>query len=224
MARKLDSFPGDERPQAPQRRYPWSDWTDGDVWEIRKGADYDVDTENMRVNLHMRADTLFAKVRTRKVDDDRGEGLVFQFLESDEMEAVKMASAEDPRAAEAAMEQLYIDALEIYERAREEVTIQRKDGTRQRYAANRYKPQIERGYRDNALVPTIARIVRRRTLGFGHLENAGRPDLMVETLVLDETKPYHRFFSAKTVQQARDRMREYEERHRGQNGAAEAAS
>jgi hypothetical protein len=213
MGRRLDSFPGD-KPLA-QRRYPWSEWTDGGVWEIRKGDDYDVDTENMRVNLHMKADALLRKVRTRKLVDERGERLVFQFLESDEMEAVRMATAEDPEGTRAAMEQLYADALEIYERAREEVTIERKDGTRQRYAANRYKPQIEKGYTENALAPAIARIVRRRTLGFGHLENAGRPDLMVETLVLDETKPYHRFFSAKTIQQARERMQDYERRHAG---------
>jgi hypothetical protein len=145
--------------------------------------------------------------------NERGEGLVFQFLESDEMEAVNMATLEDPRSTNAAMEQLYDDALEIYDRAREEVTIPRKDGTRRRYAANRYKRQIETARREDALVPAIARIVRRRTLGFGHLEEAGRPDLMVETLVLDETKPYHRFFSTKTIQQARDRMLDYEARH-----------
>lgn len=211
MGRRLDSFPGDQQPR--QRRYPWNEWADGGVWEIRKGADYDVDTENMRVNLHMKADALLRKVRTRKLVDEHGERLVFQFLDSDEMEAVKMAAADDPAGARTAMEQLYADALQIYERAREEVTIERKDGTRQRYAANRYKPQIEKGYRENALVPAIARIVRRRTLGFGHLENAGRPDLMVETLVLDETKPYHRFFSSKTIQKARERMKDYEHRY-----------
>jgi hypothetical protein len=45
--------------------------------------------------------------------NERGEGLVFQFLESDEMEAVNMATLEDPRSTNAAMEQLYDDALEI---------------------------------------------------------------------------------------------------------------
>ena len=29
---------------------------DGSPWEIQRGEDYDVATENMRVNLHMRAD------------------------------------------------------------------------------------------------------------------------------------------------------------------------
>jgi len=116
-------------------------------------------------------------------------------------------------AIAAAMEQLYADALEIYERAREEVTIERSDGRRQKYAATRYKQQIDKGRADGTLVPTIASIVKKPTLGFSHLEEAGRPDLMLETLVLDESKPYHRFFAAKTVQVARQRMDEYNRRH-----------
>jgi len=87
---------------------------------------------------------------------------------------------QDLEATREALELLYADATEIYERAREEVTIERADGTRQRYAAVRYKQQIDRGYACNELVPTLARIVRRRTTGFGHLEGARRPDLMVE--------------------------------------------
>jgi hypothetical protein len=63
------------------------------------------------------------------------------------------------------------------------------------------------------LVPTVARIIRRPTLGFGHLENAGRPDLMLETLVIDKSKPYHRLFSPTTVKLARDRMDDYRKRH-----------
>ncbi len=58
-------------------------------------------------------------------------------------------------------------------------------------------------------MPAIARIIRKPTVGFGHLQNAGRPDLMLETLVLDTSKPYHRLFSQKTVDAARARMREY---------------
>lgn len=112
----------------------------------------------------------------------------------------------------AVMAQLYEDALEIYERAREEVTIPRSDGSRQKYAAVRYKQQIERAYANNELVPAIARIIRRPTLGFGHLEAAERPDLMLETIVLDATKPYHFLFTPKTVQVARDRMAEYQSR------------
>ncbi len=209
MARKLSSFPGDGSDK--QRRYPWSAWTDGGVWEIRRGVDYDVATENMRVNLHMKADALLRKVRTHKARDQAGEGLVFQFLPNEEIEAVHMAMTENPDGARNAMNQLYADALEIYERARSEVTIERSDGRRQKYAANRYKQQIDKGRDENGLVPAVARIVRRPTLGFGHLEEAGRSDLMLENLVLDAGKPYHRFFSAKTIETARDRMQRFED-------------
>src|SRR3954470_2710940 len=85
MAKRLDSFPGDKSTE--QRRYPWSDWTDGSVWEIRRGEDYDASTENMRVNLHMRAEAELKKVRTKKVRDHQGEGLVFQFFDPDAEEA-----------------------------------------------------------------------------------------------------------------------------------------
>ncbi len=73
---------------------------------------------------------------------------------------MNVAAADETRAA---MEELYADALEIYERAR---------------------------------------------------ERAGRPDLMLETLVLDESKPYHRSFAANAAHVARDRMAEYARRHR----------
>ncbi len=118
--------------------------------------------------------------------------------------------ASDPRAA---LEQLYDDALEIYERARREVTISRSDGTTQKYAAVRYKQQIERGYEQSILVPTIANIIRQRTSGFDHLENAERPDLMLETLVLDVSRPYHYLFTATTIATARKRMEDYFSRH-----------
>jgi hypothetical protein len=120
------------------------------------------------------------------------------------------ATVNDPQAA---IESLYEDALEIYERAREEVTIERRDGGRQRYAATRYKQQIDKGHDEGILVPTVAKIIRQPTLGFSHLENARRPDLMVETLVLDESKPYHHLFAAETVRTARVRMAAYYDRH-----------
>lgn len=208
MAKRLDSFPG--KGPSSQRRYPWDEWIDGSPWQIRRGDDYDVPTENMRVNLHMKASSLSRKVRTKSFKDDPGEGLIFQFLdppETDGPSSVPVGGTElDPT------ELLYRDALEIYERARREVTIPRRDGTRQKYAAVRYKQQIERAYGERELVSAIVRIVSRRTEGFGHLEAANRPDLMVETLVLDSSKPYHRLFPATTVQMARDRMAAYEAR------------
>jgi hypothetical protein len=115
----------------------------------------------------------------------------------------------NPEQVSEAIAQLYTDALEIYEVARREVTIEKSDGTSQKYAATRYKQQIDKGYSDGILVATIANIVKKRTSGFGHLEAASRPDLMLETLVLDERKSYHRLFSPNTVRTARERMNAY---------------
>jgi hypothetical protein len=212
MARRLRAFP---RPHGrSQRKYPWRNWADGKPWEIRQGDDYDVTTENMRVNLHMKADTLCRKVQTRKISDDRGEGLVFQFLESDEMKEVRKSMKQNPDGTRDALRQLYEDALNLYERARQEVSITRKDGRRQKYAATRYKQQIEKGHAANVLVPTIARMLKKRTLGFGHLEEARRPDLMMEqALVLNTSKPYHALFPPTTLQRARERMADYFARH-----------
>jgi hypothetical protein len=78
MARRVDGFQKDEI-EVP-RRYPWPEWTDESVWEIRHGEDYDVATENMRVNLHERAKQQAMTVRTEIVRDGDSEGLRFQFL------------------------------------------------------------------------------------------------------------------------------------------------
>jgi hypothetical protein len=106
----------------------------------------------------------------------------------------------------AALEQLYDDAIEIYHRARAEITIERSDGTQQSYAPVRFKQQIDRAREQGTLVTAVARIIRKPTLGFGRLMEADRSDLMLENLVLDETKPYHRLFSRTTIETARERM------------------
>jgi hypothetical protein len=205
VARRLDHFP-DGRAPGPLRRYPWAEWTDGSTWAIQRGEDYDVATENMRVNLHLRADALGRKVRTRKIADQDGEGLVFQFSPSEEEELVAMSRKEDSQGTADALEQLYRDALEIYETAREEVLIPRRDGGQQKYAAVRFKQQIDKGREEGTIVSTVARIVRKPTKGFGHLDAAGRHDLMVENLVIDAAKPYHRLFSPETIRVSDERM------------------
>lgn len=205
MARKLERFPEDTTPEV-RRRYPWAEWADGSAWEIRQGEDYDVATENMRVNLHLKADSLGGKVRTTKISDEGGEGLVFQFLPSEEEEIVRKSELDDSQGTVEAISSLYEDAVEIYDRAREEVRIPRKDGGTQKYAAVRFKQQIDKGWDEGTLVPTVARIVRKPTKGFGHLEKAGRSDLMLENLVIDPEKSYHRLFSDQTVEVATSRM------------------
>lgn len=146
------------------------------------------------------------KVRTKKITHQDGEGLAFQFIPSEEEELVAVGNNEDPSGTADALERLYQDALEIYETARVEVLIPRKDGGRQKYAAVRFKQQIDKGRGLGAIVPTVARIVRKPTKGFRHLEAAGRHDLMLENLVIDEAKPYHRFFSPETIRVSEERM------------------
>ena len=117
-------------------------------------------------------------------------------------------ASESGQALDPRIEQLYRDCVDLYERSRE-VMIPRSDGTMQRYAPTRFKQQIDRAYAKDALVPAVADIVRDTTKGFGHLATAGREDLMLESLVVDETRPYHPLFSATTVASARQRLDEY---------------
>lgn len=77
MATKLADFDFDVRRVGRPQKYPWQQWTDGSPWSIKRGSDYDVATENMRVNLHSRAAAASMKVRTQR--DPDGDGLVFQF-------------------------------------------------------------------------------------------------------------------------------------------------
>ena len=206
MARQLPHFP--RRPPERHRRYPWEAWTDGSVWEIRRGVDYDVATENMRINLHMRGDLALRKVRARKVRDEQGEGLIFQFVESDEAARVRDAMAADARATRAALDALYTDARALYEWAGQEVTIERSDRRRQKFLSSRYLDQFERGHAEGMLVPTVASMIRNRNRGSGfeHLARAGRPDLTLESLVVDGTKPYRRLFTAQTREIAARRL------------------
>jgi hypothetical protein len=216
MATRLEGFPDEDSRGQQQRKYPWDEWTDGGTWEIRQTEDYDVATENMRVNLHMKASSQARKVKTKRFSDENGEGLIFQFLDPQDPDSESRPPVGGDTDPDGSIELLYRDALEIYEVARREVTIPRRDGTRQKYAAVRYKQQIERAYSKGELVSAITRIISRRTEGFGHLEEANRPDLMVESLVLDTSKPYHRLFSSATVDTARARMAEYAARHAGE--------
>lgn len=103
-------------------------------------------------------------------------------------------------------DQLYLDLLDLYERTKREVKMTRSDGVEVPYVPTRFKQQIDRANMNNALVPTVAKVVKESTSGFDHLEKAGRPDLCVESLVLDESKPYHRLFSREAISASKARM------------------
>lgn len=106
--------------------------------------------------------------------------------------------------------QLYTDLLAIYEGAKEEVTITADDGSERPYVATRFKQAIDRGRREGTLVPVVSRIVNGPTEGFGRLADAGRRDLMVETLVVDPNKVYHRLFIGKTKELAQANLDLYD--------------
>jgi hypothetical protein len=101
------------------RRYNWPDWTDGAVWEIRQGDDYDVATENMRVNLHTKARQIGAKVKTAIVREGDSEGLRFQFLGGTQRQSRGEESQSDDgsekldKAWDREMHRIYDDAKAI---------------------------------------------------------------------------------------------------------------
>ena len=111
--------------------------------------------------------------------------------------------------------ELYADLLEIYETAKNEVSITNDDGSERPYVATRFKQAIDRGRAEGTLVPVVSRIVNGPTEGFSRLAEAGRRDLMVEELVLDETKKYHRFFTSKTKDLAQKNLDLYDAEQEG---------
>jgi hypothetical protein len=71
MAERLKAFPGGPR-------YDWDNWLDGTPWLLRKGEDYDIDTDSMRAAASRAAKQRKKKVRTRVIADERGEGLALE--------------------------------------------------------------------------------------------------------------------------------------------------
>ena len=79
VARRLEGFPEGRSGAGRPSTYPWHERTDGSFWEIRRGEDYEIPTQNMQVSLHMRAQLQGKKVVTRSANDADGERIVFQF-------------------------------------------------------------------------------------------------------------------------------------------------
>jgi hypothetical protein len=74
MARRLDAFP------APTgTRYPWSEWLDGSVWELVRGADFDSKTATFRTNVQTQAKKRGGRARSKAVTADGREAVVIQF-------------------------------------------------------------------------------------------------------------------------------------------------
>ncbi len=78
MAKKLKRFPPELG--GGMRKYPWHLWTDGGVWEVRQGEDFDIPAYSFQAAVHGRAKTLGVKVRTATRDTEDGvRAVVFQF-------------------------------------------------------------------------------------------------------------------------------------------------
>lgn len=57
--------------------YPWTEWMNGSIWEIKRGVDYRVRSESMKSNLHMRAGRHKRKVKVVLADEIT---IAFQFM------------------------------------------------------------------------------------------------------------------------------------------------
>ena len=74
MGKVLKSF---EFTNQSRDKYPWDKWADGQIWQITKGQDFEVDIQAMRSMLHNRSRYHGMLLRT-KID---GDTLTFQFVE-----------------------------------------------------------------------------------------------------------------------------------------------
>lgn len=72
MARVIDKLPGEHQAHG---KYPWSEWTDGQVWLAVAGEDFTCAPESFRAVLHNRATFERLSVSVRKCPD----GMAFQF-------------------------------------------------------------------------------------------------------------------------------------------------
>jgi hypothetical protein len=93
----------------------------------------------------------------------------------------------------------------IYSRAGAEVTYISDRGERRPYWANRYRQTLQRAVENNEVVEFVVRLVAEGepSRGFGYLKAAGRLDLSVEALVVEQ---FPQMFSAEVVEVATARL------------------
>lgn len=78
MARKLASFEEGGYKSVNRSKYPWSEWEDGDIWEIEQGTDFLVDQKDMASGIYMRGRKVGKKVRVHRQGTNK---LAFQFYD-----------------------------------------------------------------------------------------------------------------------------------------------
>jgi HKD family nuclease len=118
----------------------------------------------------------------------------------------QLASREVVTSREGDKRMLLDDLIELYE-----VTVAARLETKEgrRYVPTRFKQGIERARDRGDPVRMVYRICRHQTGGFDVILGADRPDLTVEALVVDETKPYHDLFTDETRRLSAERLRQF---------------
>lgn len=111
-----------------------------------------------------------------------------------------------------AQEALYSDLLSIYARAGAEVTYETDDGSVKAYWPKRFLQKVKRAKKDNELFGFVERLLQASepSRGFFILKKAGRLDLTVEALVIDEDKPYWGEIEFAALEAARYRLRDHD--------------
>jgi HKD family nuclease len=98
------------------------------------------------------------------------------------------------------------DLYALYERT-VAAKLPRADG--RAYVPNYFKRGLDAACGANNPVPFVSRICRDQTEGFDVILAAGVRDLTVETLVVDEAKPYHDLFDETTLRRSEERLRQF---------------
>lgn len=112
-----------------------------------------------------------------------------------------------PRTREDDKARLCADLLELYAQT-VAAKLPRADG--QPYIPHRFKQAIDRARAGGDPVLVVTRMCRRQTEGFDVILEANRPDLTVESLVVDDEKAYHDLFVTETVRLSRERLEKFD--------------
>jgi hypothetical protein len=81
VARRVKAFPEAVRPT----KYPWADWLDGEIWELKSGEDFDGKPTNFRSVALSQARNRGGRVKThlQKLDDGSAK-MYLQFFRDDD--------------------------------------------------------------------------------------------------------------------------------------------
>jgi len=76
MATELNAMPHPSRTGGQNRIYPWDEWANGSVWQVKRGEDFHVSPGTFRGNVAVTA----RRRGLRAVTSINGDVVTFQFL------------------------------------------------------------------------------------------------------------------------------------------------